>query len=61
MEFWAEFEDTFGTVGRDPVGMYTYEVGHILSVTPEEMGELTPSAMLGAMWLFNHLYRAGNA
>lgn len=55
--FWAEFEDRFGEVGRDPAGYYTFEVGHILHVTPDQIGELSPGDLLGAARLFDALYR----
>lgn len=57
MEFWQEFEDRFGPVCGDPVGYYSYEIGHIVHVTPADVGELTPNDLLGALNLFDVLYR----
>ena len=57
MEFWESFEVRFGEVGRDPVAYYGYEVGHILSLAPTQMGDLTPGDLLGAAVLFDHRYR----
>lgn len=38
---------------------YTYELGHIAHVLPDHVGELTPGDMLGAVQLFDFLYRRG--
>ena len=57
-EFWQEFEDRFGPLGRDPVVYYCYELGHILSLPPDLIGEITPADMLGALAVFDSLYRA---
>ena len=57
--FWGEFEERFGDIGRDPAAYYSYEVGHILGVPPDQVGELTPGDLLGALVLFDHKYRAG--
>lgn len=55
--FWEEFEDTFGPVGRDPAAYYSFEIGDVLSVTPDTMSELTPADLMGAMSVFNAKYR----
>jgi hypothetical protein len=33
-------------------------VAHITHITPDEVGELTPGELIGALDLFDHLYRA---
>lgn len=55
--FWQEFEDRFGEVGRDPAAYYCLEVGHILHVTPDQVGEVSPSDLMGAVRMFDALYR----
>lgn len=57
MEFWDGFEERFGPVGRDPAAYYCYEVGHILHLSADELGEVTPSDLMGALNLFDVLYR----
>ena len=59
MQFWQDFEDRVGEVGRDPVGFYSFELGHILHVAPGEVGELTPANILGALMMFDAQYRDG--
>ena len=56
--FWAEFTDLFGEVGSDPVGFYRFEVGHVLHVTPEQVGELTPADLMAAVTFFDAMYRS---
>jgi hypothetical protein len=57
VEFWGEFDEVFGGVGRDPISYYSYEIGYILHLGPEQMTELTPADLMGAMALFNVLHR----
>ena len=57
--FWEEFANRFGQIGRDPAGLYSYEVGHVLGVLPDDVGELTPADLMGAMNLFDVKYRDG--
>lgn len=59
MAFWQEFAEEFGEIGADPVGMYRYEVGHVLHVLPGDVGEIAPTDLMGALQLFNHLHRRG--
>lgn len=56
--FWQEFEDRLGPVGSDPAGFYCLEVGHTLGISPDDVGEVTPSVLLGAVTLFDAKYRA---
>jgi hypothetical protein len=58
-QFWQEFDERFGPLGRDPIVYYCYELGHILSLRPDEMGEITPADMLGALDVFDSLYKPG--
>jgi hypothetical protein len=46
-------------VCREPVAYYCYELGHILHLSPEELGEVTYGDMLGALAVFDALYRVG--
>ena len=46
-------------MGRDPVAYYSYEVGHVLHLGPDELGEVTPADLMGALAVFDHLYRNG--
>lgn len=39
-------------IGADPASYYRYEVGHILHITPDQIGELTPRDLVGAMRLY---------
>jgi hypothetical protein len=55
--FWQEFEERLGPVGSDPVCFYGFELGHILKILPEDVGELTPSDIMGAYAMFEALYR----
>ena len=55
--FWQEFEEMFGPPCREPAAYYNYEVGHILGVAPDAVGELSPSDLMGASNLFAHKYR----
>jgi hypothetical protein len=55
-QFWADFEEQVGEVGADPVSFYGFQLGHILHVLPEDVGELTPSDILGAYSMFDALY-----
>jgi hypothetical protein len=57
--FWQEFDDRFGPVGGDPAGFYCFELGNICHVLPADVGELTPADMVGALNMFDALYRAG--
>jgi hypothetical protein len=41
------------------VTYYQFEVGHILHVQPDEVGELTPAELLGATVMFEGLYQRG--
>ena len=59
MQFWEEFEEKVGVIGADPVGFYSMEVGHILHVLPDQVGELTPADILGALMMFDAQYRDG--
>jgi hypothetical protein len=43
----------------DPRTYWTYEVGHIAHVGPDEVGYMTPADLLGAGDLFDALYRVG--
>jgi hypothetical protein len=38
---------------------WSYEIGHILHGRPEDVGEYTPSDLMGALSLFDLKYRAG--
>jgi hypothetical protein len=55
--FWQEFEERFVAVGRDPVSYWDYEVGHILHLGPDEVSEVTPADLMGAVAVFDALYR----
>jgi hypothetical protein len=55
--FWEEFEDRLGPVGSDPAGFYSFEIGHVLHVTPDDLAELTPSDLLAALHFFDAMYR----
>lgn len=57
MEFWEAFEERFGEVGRDPAAYYSFEVGHILHLAPDQLGEVTPADLMGAANVFDALYR----
>ena len=57
MEFWQEFEERFGAVGRDPAAYYSFEIGHVLHLRPDELGEVTPADLMGALSVFDALYR----
>ena len=57
--FWQEFEDRVGPIGADPVALYSFELGHILHVLPDQVGELTPADILGALMMFDSQYRDG--
>ena len=59
MAFWQEFEERVGRIGRNPVGFYSMELGHILHVTPDQVGQLTPADILGALHMFDAQYRDG--
>ena len=38
---------------------YRMELGHILHVLPDDVGELTPGEMVEAQLMFDSLYRNG--
>jgi hypothetical protein len=57
--FWGDFAERVGEIGRDPAGFYSFEIGHILHVLPDEVGELTPADILGALMMFDSQYREG--
>lgn len=57
--FWGEFEERFGEIGRDPATYYSVEIGHMLRIAPDGMGELTPGQIMDAVWLFDKVYRDG--
>ena len=57
MEFWQAFEELFGPVGRDPVAYWSYEIGHVLSLSPDQLSEVTYADLVGAMNVFDALYR----
>ena len=57
MEFWDEFVERFGEVGRDPAAYWSYEIGHILHLSPDYLGEVTPADLMGAIHVFDALYR----
>ena len=57
MEFWEHFDEQFGGVGRDPAAYWSYEIGHILHLSPDELSEVTPADLVGALSVFDTLYR----
>lgn len=38
---------------------YSFRIGHVLHVSPEQMWELTPSDMVGALAIFEAMYPSG--
>jgi hypothetical protein len=57
VEFWDSFVERFGPVGRDPAAYWSYEIGHVMHLSPDQLGEVTPSDLVGALNLFDVLYR----
>lgn len=57
MEFWDDFDERFGGIGRDPAAYWSYEIGHILHLSPDQLGEVTPGDLIGALAVFDALYR----
>jgi hypothetical protein len=55
--FWQEFEDRFGEIGGDPLNYWSYEIAHILHLPPDIVGEATPADLMGALAVFDSLYR----
>lgn len=56
--FWQEFEDRLGPLGREPSSYYQLEVGHVLHLSPDDLGEVTPATLVEALHMFDALYRS---
>jgi hypothetical protein len=53
----VEFNDRFGEIGGDPLNYWSYEIAHILHMAPDQIGEATPADLVGALAVFDALYR----
>lgn len=47
-------------MGLEPRAYWSYEIGHILSLAPGEVDDLTPFDFLGALELFDAKYRSSD-
>ena len=57
MLFWEQFDERFGGAGRDPAAYWSYEIGHVLHLAPDQLSEVTPADLMGAATVFDALYR----
>ncbi len=56
-----EFADRFGRRGKRPRSYWSYEIGHILpAITPQNIGIISATDLLGAAKVFDSLYRPEN-
>lgn len=56
--FWEEFEERIGRIGDDPATLYRFEIGHVLHVKPEDIGEIPPHDLMAALHFFDAMYRS---